>query len=59
MNGQYYVIVPPAGALVDALPEDYDVFTFNGREYYQVDNTVYRVTVVSGKAYFEVLGQKY
>ena len=59
VNGQYYVIVPPAGALVDALPEDYDVFTFNGREYYQVDNTVYRVTVVSGKAYFEVLGQKY
>ena len=40
VNGQYYVIVPPAGALVDALPEDYDVFTFNGREYYQVDNTV-------------------
>ena len=59
VNGQYYVIVPPAGALVDALPEDYDVFTFNGREYYQVDNTVYRVTVVSGRAYFEVLGQKY
>lgn len=57
-NGQYYVIVPPAGALVDALPEDYDVFTFNGREYYQVDNTVYKVTVVAGKAYFEVLGQK-
>ncbi len=59
VNGQYLVIIPPAGALVDSLPEDYDMFTFNGREYYQVENTVYRVTVVSGKAYFEVLGQRY
>ena len=58
IGGQYYVIVPPAGALIDSLPEDYDVFLFNGREYYQVDNTVYRVTVVGGRAYFEVLGQK-
>ena len=56
---QYLVIIPPAGALVDSLPEDYDIFTFNGQEYYQVENTVYRVTVVSGKACFEVLGQRY
>lgn len=58
INGQFYVIVPPAGALVESLPEDYDTFIFNGREYYQVDSTVYRVTVVAGRAYFEVLGQR-
>ncbi len=57
-DDQYLVIIPPAGALVDSLPEDYDVFTFDGDEYYQVENTVYRVTAVSGKPYFEVLGQK-
>lgn len=57
-NGEYKVIVPPAGALVETLPEDYDMITLNdGNEYYKVDDTVYRVTVVDGKPYFEVLGQ--
>lgn len=57
-NGEYKVIVPPAGALVETLPEDYDMITLNdGNEYYKVDDTVCRVTIVDGKPYFEVLGQ--
>ena len=57
-SGQYKVIVPPAGALIKALPEDYDTVTLaDGNEYYQVDDTIYRTTVVDGVPYFEVLGQ--
>ena len=57
-NGQYSVIIPPAGALVETLPEDYDMVVLaDGKEYYKVDDTVYRVTIVEGKPYFEVLGQ--
>lgn len=58
-SGQYQVIVPPAGALVQALPEDYDIITINGVQYYRVDDTVYRLTLVSGTPYLEVLGQMY
>lgn len=59
-NGsRYQVIVPPAGALVDELPDDYDVITLGNAEYYKVDDTVYRVTIVSGRPYLEVLGQMY
>jgi hypothetical protein len=56
-DGQYYVIVPPAGALVETLPEDFDTVVLNGKEYYRVDNTIYQITVSEGKLYFEVLGQ--
>ncbi len=58
-DGQYKVIVPPAGARVETLPEDFDVITLKGEEYYQVDNTVYRLIVNEGKPFFEVLGQLY
>lgn len=59
-NGQYKVIVPPAGALVETLPEDFDIVTLSdGNEYYKVDDTIYRVVVLEGKPYFEVLGQLY
>jgi hypothetical protein len=59
-NGEYKVIVPPAGALVETLPEDFDMVTLaDGNEYYKVDDTVYRVVVIEGKPYFEVLGQLY
>ena len=59
-DGQYSVIVPPAGALVETLPEDYDLVTLaDGNQYYMVDYTVYKVTIVEGKPYFEVLGQLY
>ena len=56
-DGQYYVIVPPAGALVESLPEDFDTVILNGKEYFKVDNTVYQMTISDGKPYFEVLGQ--
>jgi len=59
-NGQYQVIVPPAGALVEYIPEDYDVITLrDGTPAYKVDETVYKVTVKEGIAYFEVMGQMY
>ena len=58
-NGEYNVIVPPAGALVESLPEDYDMVTLGGNEYYKVDETVYKVALSEGKPYFEVLGQMY
>lgn len=59
-DGQYKVILPPAGALVETLPEDYDMVTLpDGKEYYKVDDTVYRLSVNDGKPLFEVLGQLY
>ena len=56
-NGKYVTIVPPAGALVQELPDDYDTVTLNGDEYYKVDDTVYKITIIDGSPYFEVLGQ--
>jgi len=56
-DGQYQTIVPPAGALVAELPDDYEIVVLDGDEYYKVDDTVYRTVVIDGKALFEVLGQ--
>ncbi|MCR5070921.1 MAG: hypothetical protein K6A62_03245 [Bacteroidales bacterium] len=56
-NGKYVTIVPPAGALVGELPDDYDTITLDGEEYYKVDDTVYKLTIIDGSPYFEVLGQ--
>ena len=56
-DGQYYVIVPPAGALVETLPEDFETVVLDGKEYYKVDNTIYQMTIKEGKPYFEVIGQ--
>ena len=58
-SGQYEVIVPPAGALVSELPDDYEIITLDGQNFYKVDNTVYTLTLVSGTPYLEVLGQMY
>ena len=56
-KNQYEVIVPPAGALVESLPEDYEVVNMGGKDYYKVDDTVYNMIVNNGKPAFEVLGQ--
>lgn len=56
-DGKYYVIVPPAGALVESLPEDFETVILKGNEYYKVDNTIYRMVINEGKPYFEVVGQ--
>lgn len=56
-DGQYTVIVPPAGALVSELPDDYDTIMMDGKEYYKVDDTLFELTTVDGTAYFQVLGQ--
>ena len=58
-SGQYTVIIPPAGALVTSLPEDYETIVLDGIEYYVVDNTVYRTTIFDCQPYLEVLGQMY
>lgn len=56
-SGQYKTIVPPAGALISELPDDYEIVVLDGQEYYKVEETIYRTVVVKGVAYFEVLGQ--
>ncbi len=56
-NGQYVTIVPPAGAIVETLPDDYETINLGGHDYYKVDDTVYRMSIVDGKPVFEVLGQ--
>ena len=56
-DGKYVTIVPPAGALVRELPDDYETIVLDGTEYCKVDDTVYRMTVVDGVPYFEVFGQ--
>ena len=58
-SGSYTTIIPPAGALVTSLPDDYEIIVMNGIEYFMVDNTVYRTTVFEGEPYLEVLGQMY
>jgi len=58
-SGQYQTITAPAGALVEELPDDFDTITLGNAEYYRVDDTVFRVVVISGHPYFEVLGQMY
>ncbi len=57
-DGQYYTIVPPAGAIVETLPDDYETVTLGGQTYYKVDDTIYRTVILDGKAVFEVLGQQ-
>ncbi|MGN1226837.1 MAG: DUF6515 family protein [Candidatus Cryptobacteroides sp.] len=57
-KGEYETIIPPAGAIIDNLPDDFTVVTLSdGKEYYLVDETVYMVVINEGKAVFEVLGQ--
>ena len=58
-SGVYSTIVPPAGALVTSLPDDYEIIVMDGIEYYMVDNTVFRTIVFEGEPYLEVLGQMY
>ena len=55
--GQYRTIVPPTGALVQYLPDDYTTFRRGGELFYRVDDTVYALTLIDGNPYFEVLGQ--
>lgn len=59
MDGEYRVIIPPAGALVDSLPSDRKTVTLGGEVFYQVDDTIYQSRNIDGVIYFEVLGQLY
>ena len=55
--GQCLTIVPPTGALVEYLPDDYVRFKRGSETFFRVDDTVYALTLVDGVPYFEVLGQ--
>lgn len=54
-DGDYYVIEPPIGALVEEIPADYETVMIDDEIYYQVDDTLYRLTVIDGIPYFEVV----
>lgn len=57
-RGEYETIIPPAGAVVESLSDDYQIVVLNdGKEYYMVDDTIYRVVINEGRPVFEVLGQ--
>ena len=58
-DGEYRVIIPPAGALVDSLPSDRTTVTLGGEVLYKVDDTIYQSRNIDGVLYFEVLGQLY
>lgn len=55
--GQFMTIIPPTGALVEYLPEDYTTFRRCGELFYRVDDTVYALRLIDGQPLFEVLGQ--
>ena len=53
-NGEYCVIEAPIGALIDEIPEDYDEVELGGKTYYQVEDTLFKPTIIDGKLRFEV-----
>ena len=53
-NGEYRVIEAPIGALVEEIPEDYDEIELGGKIYYQVEDTLFKPTIINGKLNFEV-----
>ena len=54
-DGDYYVIEPPIGALVEEIPADYERVVIDDEIFYKVDDTLYKVTIVEGVPYFEVV----
>lgn len=55
IDGKYYVIEPPIGALITQLPDDYVEVVIGDETYYQVEDALYKVTVIDGALYFEVV----
>lgn len=55
--GNYRTIIPPTGALVEYIPDDYTTLHRAGDTYYRVDDTIYALRIFDGTPYFEVLGQ--
>ena len=54
-DGDYYVIEPPIGALVEEIPADFERVVIDDEILYKVDDTLYKVTVIDGVPYFEVV----
>ena len=53
-DGQYAVVEPPIGAIVTGIPSDYEEVELDGTVYYQVEDTLYKPSVVNGTLYYEV-----
>jgi len=54
--GGYEVVSAPVGAVVDALPDGYDVVQLDGRTYYRLDETYYKTIVErNGNVAYEVV----
>lgn len=53
----YETVVPPIGAIVPEIPDDYTIVVIDGYEYYQVDRTLYKFIDYNGQPAFEVVGQ--
>lgn len=54
---QYEAVIPPVGAIVPVIPEDYTIVTIDGYDYYQVDRTLYKYVEYNGETAFEVVAQ--
>lgn len=54
---QYEAVIPPVGAIVPVIPEDYTIVTIDGYDYYQVDRTLYKYIEYNGETAFEVVAQ--
>lgn len=54
-DGDYYVIEPPIGALVESIPSDFERVVIDDEIFYKVDDTLYKVTIIEGVPYFEVV----
>ena len=56
LRGRYYhVIEPPIGAIIPQIPSDYEVVMMDGETCYRVEDTLYKMVVLSGRICFEVI----
>ena len=53
-DGQYAVVEPPIGAIVTGIPSDYEEVELDGTVYYQVEDTLYKPSVIDGTLCYEV-----
>lgn len=54
-DDEYRVVQAPIGAQVAQIPSDYELIELDGETYYQVEDTIYKPTVVDGQLVFEVV----
>lgn len=57
-GGEYKVIEPPVGAIVEELPYGTEEMVINGETFYKVDDTFYQYVYDNGQGYYQVVGKK-